>query len=223
MPSTIRNSNEATSPKSQLVTNTTVAQSVRKPPAILPSLVCDLSTNSKSWVRNQLKCTKFISRFFLDIVLYHWVLDISSRLGARGSVCVCVQSIHYQSGCTHFIKYQRQTCWEPAKKKKCDTLPQPRVTSVDLLRLETTHFQKCTYMPDVSHNVIGHITYWNCSICDPDKGASYVCVYRIYIHSICKYKRAVYVYINASMYMRPHCKPLHHHSWRGYGPGFETT
>ena len=69
-------------------------------------------------------------------------------------------------------------------------------------------------MPDVSRNVIGCITYLNCSFCDPDNGASYICAYRIYIHSICKYNRALYMYTNVSMYMHPptgsHCTHIVH-------------
>ena len=148
------------------------------------------------------------------------LLDILSGLGARGSKCV--QRIHYQSGCTPFLNIKDKQVKSPVKKP-CDTLPHPHVTSVDLLWLETTHFQKCTCMPDVSHNVIGHITYLNCSFCGPDKGASYVCAYEIYIHIILKYYTALYVCTNVSMYMHPHWKPLHPHpSWCGYGPGFEA-
>jgi hypothetical protein len=45
----------------------------------------------------------------------------------------------------------------PLKKKKCDTLPHPRVASIELLWLVTNRLQKCVYMPDVLCDVIESI------------------------------------------------------------------
>jgi hypothetical protein len=65
-----------------------------------------------------------------------------------------MQCNHHKPGSTQqeSAKLQRHTC-PISRLKKRATLPHPRVASVELAELETTHFQKCMYMPDVVCNV----------------------------------------------------------------------
>ena len=51
----------------------------------------------------------------------------------------------------------------------CDTLTHPHVASIELLGLETSHFQKCMYMYGVLCTVRQpHVI--KCSFCTPYKG-----------------------------------------------------
>jgi hypothetical protein len=62
---------------------------------------------------------------------------------------------------------------QPAKNR--DTLPHPRVASVELPWFETTHFQKCMHVHDGLCNVLKPIMELKCSFCSHEKGTFYAC------------------------------------------------
>jgi hypothetical protein len=70
-------------------------------------------------------------------------------------VQVCALS-RYTSGCTRYeFAEMSNTNMLFSPLKPCDALPHPRFASVETPWLETTHFQNCMYIQDVSCNVTG--------------------------------------------------------------------
>ena len=213
----------ARSLQSTLACNPTTVQSVRKSPAIFPSLNSSCTLPPKPLVRNQLKRTKLISPFFWNIALYHLVfVDYNERAWSLG--IKVVQCIHYKSGCTYcdFMKYQRQTRWlarfnnNNNNNKKVLRPTTSTCISLDLLWFQTNHFQYCTYMPRFVLCYRAHYRYFTLHSVTLTK------VLLMFIHT--EYIFTLYVNITdqcmcTQMHLcicTPQWKPLHpHHSWCG--------
>jgi hypothetical protein len=74
-----------------------------------------------------------------------------------GCKCVCnapTTNLDVASRNLQNIKDRRDA---PPHYKVCDTVPHPRIASVEPPRLEKTHFQKCMYMQDVLCSVTWRI------------------------------------------------------------------